>query len=37
MDEKYLLSKVKEANVKSIKDVNLCIYVDNKLSFIFKK
>lgn len=33
----YIDNKIKEANIKSIKIIKLCLYVDNKLIFIFNK
>ena len=36
MDEKYLLSKVKESGAKSLKEVKLCLYINDSLTFIFK-
>lgn len=36
MDEKYLLSKVKESGAKSLKEVKLCLFINDSLTFIFK-
>lgn len=35
MDEKYLLGKVKETKVKSIKEIKLCLYINDTLHFFF--
>ena len=36
MDEKYLLNKVKESGAKSLKEVKLCLFINDSLTFIFK-
>ena len=37
LSEKYVLSQVEKQNIKNIKDISLCIYVDGKLTFFFKR
>ena len=37
IDEKTFFENVLLSGVKNIKEVKLCIYVDDKLSFVFKK
>lgn len=37
LSEKYVLSQIEKQNIKNIKDINLCIYVDGKLTFFFKR
>lgn len=36
LSEKYVLSQIEKQNIKNIKDISLCIYVDGKLTFFFK-
>ena len=37
INEKEFLENIKNSGINNIKDIRLCIYVDNKLSFIFRK
>ena len=37
LSEKYVLSQIEKQNIKNIKDISLCIYVDGKLTFFFKR
>lgn len=37
LSKDYILNKIIEANIKNIKSIKLCLYVDNKLVFIFHK
>ncbi len=36
IDEKDLLNKIKEKKIKSLKDIRLCLYINNGLTFILK-
>lgn len=36
VDEKYLLSKVKETGAKKLKEVKLCLYINDSLTFFLK-
>ena len=35
ISEDYILNKIKEANIKELKDIKLCLFVNDKLVFIF--
>ena len=37
IDEKFLLEKVKEANVSSLSEIRLCLYINDSFTFIFKR
>lgn len=37
MDEEYLLKKIKESNIKNLKDIKLCLYINDSLTFIFQR
>lgn len=37
LSEDYIINKMKECNLNDLKNIRLCLYVDNKLIFIFKK
>ena len=36
MDERYLLYRINKANIKKIKDIKLCLFINNEFTFIMQ-
>ncbi len=37
IDEQFLLEKIKDSKVRNLKDIRLCLYINDQFTFIFKK